>query len=821
MSGDADRVLEAAESGLECGDPAASQNLAAEARSLYQKDGDENGEADAIHILIHTYRYQSRISEAETTARDALSVFKAKGNRRGEAKMKLALAEVIYKRKGKKVREEALQLARDSVQVFRELADVRNEAYACCALTNGCLVNEGDSEEAFPSASRAYDLFSALQDLKGQAVALHCVAAVHMEANEHEKAMKKAKLALDKFNKLGFQRLAAYENQCISEWSLKAGLTQDAVTYAQDAVQSYKSMKAPAGPSWEVSAMATLVKALIVSGQDTLALDESQSCLQRFSEQGNQTEQIGALDLVTLCHISQGNLQDALGCAKKALSMLAELDQPSREADLRLTLANLHFRSHQYQEAMQHVAKVVSHYTELDEAREVAVGLQLKANILIAENKLDNALMAAKDAHNLFKKVGMLRSCAIALLVVCKIYCLMSNFSEAASCITEAQGTLRRTKARREEAEALRISIEVHRVMGKHELVLRAAERAVSIYQDLGDKKQQAHMLVLAAQTYVVLLTKHSEITSDVLTKALTTAQEAVAVAAKLGDEPLAAAALGSVASVHLLNKRPENALQQATQALVLLRKIGDRHGEAFALTTCANAHLMSGRKDKSSDMAKQGLSIFKLLGDTEGESMAKEVLEILAPDAPYTQVLRGLETPETGEVSTALDSDLVKSKILEITRRILGKGEELTTDSALMLIDINTETSVLLRDAIVKEFPGIPLPTTLVPDCPTISSIADEVVRVDRTPKTEPILPRDVVQAKVLHITKQILGDDMELENDTPLAQSGMNSSRCAMLRDYIAQEFPGINVSSTLVFDYPTINAISAQVAQGSTVK
>merc|ERR1712039_783468 len=75
------------------------------------------------------------------------------------------------------------------------------------------------------------------------------------------------------------------------------------------------------------------------------------------------------------------------------------------------------------------------------------------------------------------------------------------------------------------------------------------------------------------------------------------------------------------------------------------------------------------------------------------------------------------------------------------------------------------------------------------------------------------------MVKNKVLEISLRITGaEDGEIEFDTPLMEAGLTSNSAILLRDELSQELPGINLPVTLVFDYPSIGAMTDLVTTQS---
>merc|ERR1711979_177502 len=82
--------------------------------------------------------------------------------------------------------------------------------------------------------------------------------------------------------------------------------------------------------------------------------------------------------------------------------------------------------------------------------------------------------------------------------------------------------------------------------------------------------------------------------------------------------------------------------------------------------------------------------------------------------------------------------------------------------------------------------------------------------------------LDTTVVRAKVMDIASRITGaEEGEIEADTPLMEAGLTSNSAILLRDELSQELPGISLPVTLVFDYPSIGAMTDLIVDSSKSK
>merc|ERR550539_567121 len=74
------------------------------------------------------------------------------------------------------------------------------------------------------------------------------------------------------------------------------------------------------------------------------------------------------------------------------------------------------------------------------------------------------------------------------------------------------------------------------------------------------------------------------------------------------------------------------------------------------------------------------------------------------------------------------------------------------------------------------------------------------------------------VLKGQILEVTKGLIGYDEDIEYDNPLMESGLTSNTAVLLRDALTQQLPGVNLPVTLVFDYPSISAMSDLIIENA---
>merc|ERR1719401_2602758 len=77
-------------------------------------------------------------------------------------------------------------------------------------------------------------------------------------------------------------------------------------------------------------------------------------------------------------------------------------------------------------------------------------------------------------------------------------------------------------------------------------------------------------------------------------------------------------------------------------------------------------------------------------------------------------------------------------------------------------------------------------------------------------------------IKSKVMEIATRITGaEDGEIDADTPLMEAGLTSNSAIILRDELSAELPGVSLPVTLVFDYPSVAAMSDLIVENSAKK
>ncbi|CAK9054933.1 unnamed protein product [Durusdinium trenchii] len=159
-----------------------------------------------------------------------------------------------------------------------------------------------------------------------------------------------------------------------------------------------------------------------------------------------------------------------------------------------------------------------------------------------------------------------------------------------------------------------------------------------------------------------------------------------------------------------------------------------------------------------------------------------------------------------------AVSADQVQSMVLAVAGEVTGSV--VAAQEPLMEAGMDSLSAVEFRNRLSNELPGIKLPNTLIFDYPTVSAISMFAASqlsaspAQAQPQAAGISAQEV-EAVVLAIAGEVTGHAVDAQE--PLMDSGMDSLAAVEFRNRLSNELQGVKLPNTLIFDYPTVSAIS----------
>ncbi|CAE8673941.1 unnamed protein product [Polarella glacialis] len=813
-----------------------------QALALFEQLGDLKGAAESLRLVILANRVeaatrQEKPQKANLLAEEALADFRAAANRRGEATMLLALAEINSDRCGPRRRLKALAWGEEASEVFGELGDREMQATALLEVAN-IHYKRKEPEELLRAAAMALALAQELDNEKLKALSLHCQALGLVIGprwlEQLEAAVAKADEAAAIFKALGHRRLEAATLRAVANWYLAAGDPKKALAPAEESFRILQQL--PNALFQQSSSLRPLADALVCrSDADSdaeRALREAQDARSRFQAAGFHRGEMTALKVQSSVLWAIGRKLCAFEAANDALEIAQGPEDKKHQMDLLLSAASLYLQDEKFEEARKKLTEALSVAKELGqlgqrlralwqlghlqlrlgevqaalatarEAQELsapgsasaAQALSLRATALSACGDRKEALAAAEVAAEFFSAAGDLKREALLWAFVSELHEESQGDLGVVRAIQAAERciTLRRQAGDAgSEAEALLRAANLHLAAAAEGCESNAEEKAQEarrLYKRCNDRAGEANSLLLICQIHVssagrLLLEEGSRgnrAASQSLQQAMTFANEAFSIAKRLGDKDLLAWSDYWRAMALMWNRNFEQALRAAHAAHAAFHDLQ----AALAGDSASTAAGLEGEAHVLVLLAELHL----LCGDSGGEGSA---------DDHYRQAREFVE------------------KALSVAKSGVGSGS-VRIEGAAFCLQERLELKLHSKGQVSGATPQLEAPRENVDNLQSFPQ-AEKASEVQPQVAQPAGLEVSFVQSRLKEMVSEMVTSDEPPELDTPLMESGMDSLTAVTFTATAAKEFK-MGLSPSLTFDYPNIRSMAEHLVEES---
>lgn len=749
---------------------------ATEAKQMFKGVENLEGVADCVCIIVKAKVGQKQFKEAEAMANEELSQFNTVGYTEGQAKVMMALAEATAAMPSGQSTG-AATLAQQAVSLFRSLADTTMEACAILILAKAYVIS-AEFDVALPTAASAQQIFLNNGDPKREGIALHNIAVAQVAAGNPADGIEAGQDALAKFESVKARHLEAFETFALSSWYMQVDQSKKAIQLSGDAIDIYRDIDG--GPAKELSCLEIMCRAHCERQEPEKGVKAAKAALARYKDKENKSGEGRANMLIFNCQLERGDLDGALRAGNNAAKIFSDTGDMRRMGDLMKDLSLYYRIAEQPDKALKAAQDAVSAYEECEYHRGQAqayFALVEAQNVSWEPDKAEKSLGVAEDAREYFQKLNLpVEESAMCMLMQ---QCLqsMGKFKEATQAAKDAVTLLTNQDDRLSEAQAQQALSQCYVQDEQFDKAIRPAERARALYRDLGKKEEECNVLVELAQAFMSVAStmigeeEDAEITrpfADNCDKAMKTAKEALIRSRKLDDTNFVATALNTMSEVHIMMRRGNEALLAANEAVSMFRESEYELGEAYSLSLCAHAYLLKGDEENARADAEESIALFDYAKEETLKQVPQRVLE----------VFRKRDAEKAAQ--QAMQSGMWQQQFMNMPQQHMMMQNIPQMDQG--------------------QQPG-------QPDAPqaVVTMQAGDKLTLSAG------LSADVVRAKVSDITMRIIGDDEQIEAEVPLMAAGLTSNSAVLLRDQLSQEIPGIHLPPTLIFDYPSIEAIT----------
>merc|ERR1712217_320509 len=252
-------------------------------------------------------------------------------------------------------------------------------------------------------------------------------------------------------------------------------------------------------------------------------------------------------------------------------------------------------------------------------------------------------------------------------------------------------------------------------------------------------------------------------------------AKDALAAAKKCDSPQVLGCAHFTMSQANLMNGKAAEAIKEAENASNVFKGCSYTEGEAASYILLADIYLYNRDLAKARELGEEGVYLFQSVGDADGEDMAWSEIERV---------------------------DKVEGEIREQQMR-----EQQMRDQWQM------QQWAMQQGGGQQWAPQEPQGDEGAPSAAG-GGYEAKLMKLDIGAGLDPAQ----LKGQILEVTKGLTGYDEDIEYDMPLMESGLTSNTAVLLRDALPQQLPGVNMPVTLVFDYPSISAMSDLIVENA---
>jgi len=740
--------------------------------------------ADAARIYLSAMRLKDEHEEALMKSDELLQIFRTSGDQRGEGAMLLSQAQIKMTTAGA---TESLSLMRDARAYFRsgKVPDKSMEAKAVLAMASAYLKKK-DFEEAIELSEEARELAQDTGRKGGEAEACLKLAVTYTEMKDFPEGLQFAQAARDCFKGAQDPIGVGLATLQMGEVCLSMDDSDQALQHFNDALAIFK--QEGNNPNRVLTAERERIRVYIQKDK-AMALKLANELT--VSYRGKGFLEYHALTELMNTNKSCANYQEALAAAKDAVELVEAAELGSRILATALhNLAVCHLDVSDYELAEECADKSLTLLKDLKGTQSVTALCSL---LLAKVRERFDPKTAAKDAEKAlvdFQKMEDLKNQVEALLVIARSLTQAGDAQKALLKAEEAQQIARDLNDKLAEAGTIKVIADAYLEKDQIELALRAANQMKACVKGLDQPVHEGNAALLVSK--VKLSMGDFEAAADAAQEAQGLYNAAKYEQGEIQSYIEVAKALYSQMSDEEMPARNFKALagkvlRAAKMAQSLAAKRGDDDSKAKANFWMAMALCQSDRPAEGLKAAEEALDFFKKIGAPKDQAytlICVAQLMMLAGD------LMKAQTVAKDAMSTFQNAG----------------GDPLGQEMAKQVLEA--------AGGSLQQQAQIP-PEWLAMQAAQQQAAPESAAAI--VPEAPKGLDPEMVKARMIAMVKNIAGDSDDVDGDTPLMESGIDSLASVELRNAMANEFQ-IPLPATIMFDNPSISRLTETIVEKS---
>jgi len=758
-----------------------------------------------------------------------LSTARTSGDKTREASALLSEAEFYRRRSyfvGTKNLDKAMQSAKDALAIFREVGDPRLQGTAQLELASlhGLL---GNSKSMLEAAEEALTVFKEFGDTKNVAKSIHRIAASYALLDNYGRAVKKAKEATELYRQLGDVAQQAFELAAVAQWNLMWQRPLKALRAAEASMELAAKVEDSAGAAAE-------------AGGGTAA-EEGVELAANVGGSPKIAAEAFALSLVVESHLARRQKKQAVAAARAGLEALTAARDKKGIACGYAILAKAYIgkssNDASHKEALQAINDAIGLVTETEDKRMELNLLHVLCETHLRDRNLEDALQAMDDAASLAQGLEDAEEEAVAMEAKC--YALIrSRFDRdperALQQATKAISLAQKAGNKVCEASAQLSAMSAKRLLEDYDGGLQAADQA----QKLLEKSGYAYGRDCAMANVAESLADE--------TKAINLAKSRVQLWSDIGNRKLEATAMNLLINMHLRMEDHGDAESVCLEAHEIWQEIEDATGETKCLLTLGEVYSAMANATEGKDVEQRSPECKEALENALDAANLAEAAATRARDRHLrasAHLLRGgLLSNHRGAVEACDAAYLMFKEAKDeagearcLTLRAYLHDNAGNPDKGLEVANEALEVAKESEDAQAEKEAEEAIAKIQASLKPKASAVQQQVIYVQQDApqlavqnmaqaaqsavavKVKAGLNPEQTMVKVKALVVDAIAMDDELETDSPLMESGMDSLASVAFMNEVAKEFK-MQVSPALVFDFPTVRALTDHLVEES---
>jgi tetratricopeptide (TPR) repeat protein len=427
--------------------------------------------------------------------------------------------------------------------------------------------NLGDYPGAVTAHQQAYNDFTNLKYLEGQAAALGNLGAV-------------------------YNSLCTYSQ---------------AITYQQESLEISRAIGSKYGEAGSLSNLGSVYHNL---DNYKLAITYHQEALDISKEIGDKRGEANCLGNLGNAYRFLGNYEQAITYYKQSLKILQTIGDKSGAATALSALGNAYGSLKNYEKATTYHQQSLAIECSINDKKGEAGSLNSLGNIYHSLGDYGQAITYHQQSLKILREIGHKQGEAASLNGLGNVYYSLGNYEQAIISHQQSLAIDQEIGNQRGQASSLTGLGSVYNTLGDYGKAIVAYQQSLEIRQVIGDSDGEGGSLCNLGNIFRSLGDYH---------KAIDLYHQALLIQRKVGNREFEANSLHGLGNVYDSLGDYRQAIDYHQQSLEIKRTIGDKRGEAESLSGLGNVYSSSGDYRQAITYYQQSLTTQKEIDDRSG----------------------------------------------------------------------------------------------------------------------------------------------------------------------------------------------------------